>query len=683
MASNQKDVKIKVETEAKLQEVQALENKILEIKRQKLQLDIQTNTAKLEEVKTRINEVQSELKDLKGQADVDDSKVKALETELASLEGKKLDLEVAIEDGKLKSVESEIEELDGTTIDVDVNNISAMEAVEQIGQGFDRLKQGASEVGAAMGDVLESAGRMEQTETFLSMNLGADQAKKKLQEIRSVTDQLPGDDVTLQNLLSQAALKDASMTTEAFTQMGSAAADYMAAMQNFGKSATETQQDLMNYILAGNTAEIERSPILQAHVDKLKEGTTVQERAKLLQEALTAEGWNGIASQDIYNNKLQQFNDMIERGKMNLGGMFLEGSEGAMDFIMQLDQASGGIVGMGIALAGFASPLTDSLIGLGQMAQGMKAIKDLGMIQWLKDLEIVTKLSAAADWLLAAAQGFLNAVMSMNPIILVVIALVALAAALVWAYYNVDWFRQMVDGAWQSLVQLGQQIYGVVSGAIQWLGNLFNQFTSQLGLNTQDWIQAILGFILFIPQLPLQLGIAFANAIAKALGFGDNFVQTMINGAVNTVNGFINKIRELPGMIQAEFNRIMGIVSDFITSLPQRVWDLGASIVDALMGALGIGSPGHMFYMVEGEFNRIDNLTKKTSFDTAGIGQRMVSDFNPSLPVVNGSISNFGDGGDVYITIEGDVDSDRRVQQIVDVVRRELNWDNKTAGRSV
>lgn len=585
-------------------------------------------------------------------------------------------------DEKIAALENKIEKIDDESIKPVVETSAAMASIDQIGQGFDRLKQGASEVGQQMGAVLESAGRMEQTESFLSMNMGADQAKQKLEEIRSVTDQLPGDDVTLQNLLSQAAMKDASMTTDAFNQMGSAAADYMAAMQNFGKTSTETQQDLMNYILAGNTAEIERSPILQSHIDKLKEGNTVQERAKLLQEALTQEGWAGIASQDIYNNKFQQFNDMIERGKMNLGGMFQDGAKWGMDFVMQLDSASGGLVGMGIALAGFASPLTDTLMGLGQMATGVKAIKDLGFIKYLKDLEIVTKLSAAADWLLSGAQAVLNAIMSMNPIVLVVIALIALAAALIWAYQNVDWFREMVNNAWQSLVQIGQIIYGYVIGAIQWLSDLFTNFTSQLGLNTNDWIQAILGFILFLPQLPLQIGVALANALAKAFGFKGNFVQTVWQTAVDAVNRFAEAIRGIGEAVQ----NCLDWAYDIFMSHPivQAAVDLGRAIANGF-SSLGLnqGSPGDIYRAMKNEIDWTSELIKKNSLttDSANMGEGIADSFNPNLQTSNAGVTA-GLGNNITINIDS-VDSEARIQQIVKAVEDALAFDNLTAGRSV
>ena len=94
------------------------------------------------------------------------------------------------------------------------------------------------------------------------------------------------------------------------------------------------------------------------------------------QQALNEEGWDGISNQDTYNNKLQKFNDMVERGKMNMGDLFLKATEGGMDFVLQLDQATGGLVGMSMALAGFASPIADTLIGIGQMGQGFRALKD-------------------------------------------------------------------------------------------------------------------------------------------------------------------------------------------------------------------------------------------------------------------------------------------------------------------
>ena len=64
----------------------------------------------------------------------------------------------------------------------------------------------------------------------------------------------------------------------------------------------------------------------------------------------------------------------------------------------------------------------------------------------------------------------------------------------------------------------------------------------------------------------------------------------------------------------------------------------------------------------------------------------MADAFNPNLSVDGsaGVIAAGGfAGGDTIINVYGDVDSDKRVQEIVDAVRRELSWNNATAGRTV
>ena len=292
-------------------------------------------------------------------------------------------------------------------------------------------------------------------------------------------------------------------------------------------------------------------------------------------------------------------------------------------------------------------------------------------------------VSAGATGALSAAQAILNAVMSMNPIILVVLALVALAAALVWAYNNVDWFRAMVDSAWSSIVQLAQAIWSYISPAIQWISSLFQQFTSQLGLNTNDWVQALLGFILFLPTLPIKIGVALVNSIARLLGFKGNFVETMMSTGISAVTNFITQISQLPGKLAGELQKMYSTVSEWASTLPQKFWDAGVDAVKGFLDALGIHSPGFMFYAIQGELNRIDKVTGETDFsgNMANMGQRMANSFNPNLDLYNGS-SSMSAGLNLTINIES-VDNEERIQQIVRAVETALKFDNETAGRSV
>lgn len=348
-----------------------------------------------------------------------------------------------------------------------------------------------------------------------------------------------------------------------------------------------------------------------------------------------------------------------------------------------------------------------SLVGLAKsvLMTGLNALRSAGMWLVQKAQLIATSI---ANGVATASQWALNIAMSMNPIGLLVIAIVGLIAVLGYLYFNNEQVRGAVDWLGQSLMNVGQIIYGYLTqafntiittlqGVWNYIMTLGGLIPANANLTGNQVINTVIRVIMFIATLPMQLAMIFTNVLAKALGFGNNFSQRMIQGAINTVNGFINKIRELPGMIQSEFARIESIVSNFVTSLPSRVWDLGASIVDALKSALGIGSPGHMFYMLEGELERLRNapLNMRYGITTSvrRLGESIVDEFNPRLSISdmqlgNGSLASESNGSEVtqvnnFYFNDTVVDNEDRMEKICDYITQKINWDNSTAGRSV
>lgn len=77
--------------------------------------------------------------------------------------------------------------------------------------------------------------------------------------------------------------------------------------------------------------------------------------------------------------------------------------------------------------------------------------------------------AASGAGILKVAQAGLNAVLSANPIGLVVAALAALAAGLVTAYQTSETFRNIVNSAWASIKKGAQDAIGVV---VDWINEL-------------------------------------------------------------------------------------------------------------------------------------------------------------------------------------------------------------------
>ncbi len=81
---------------------------------------------------------------------------------------------------------------------------------------------------------------------------------------------------------------------------------------------------------------------------------------------------------------------------------------------------------------------------------------------------------AAVTKAFAAVQAALNAVMAMNPIGLVVIAIAALAAGLIYAYKNSETFRKIVDGAFSAIGKAASLMWDVLKPVFKlWLNTWF------------------------------------------------------------------------------------------------------------------------------------------------------------------------------------------------------------------
>ena len=559
---------------------------------------------------------------IKVAADVDDEQVKELEALLDSLADKVVGFEVAVDDDGLDAAGEKEEGLNGSAeFVIDVDDAAVQQAMTNLSDGVGKAKQGVLDLKDALQEVEQAGMQSEQNKAFLEMNLGADKAKQTYQDISDIVASMPGDDNTMRSVLSTAQALGNDLNPQEMEAATKTMADYMAGSATMGKMATESQQDIMKYLLDGNTAELERGSIVSSQVDKLKEATTFQERQAAMQQVLNDLGYGGISTQDTMLNKQAEWEGMLYNSQDALSSMWLGAEKGAMDYVLQLNDASNGLVGMGIVAGSVAGgPIIDTVSGLGQMATGMQAIKNLGMIQWLSQLGIMTKLSAAANWLLSGAQAVLNAIMAMNPIILVVIALIALAAALIWAYQNVDWFRAMVDNAWQSIVTFGQQLYSFISGALQGLVNAITAVGAWLVGRVRASFSAIWGIISAAMNLWNQ-ATANARSIANMIGNAFNGIKGLVQGAFNGVTHAIT------APFQSAYNTLKPIIDNI-----KAAWDMlmgigGSAGITTGSAGISMGSVNGIGSANSNLISNINNATGSPNIVLNGIIEESAGDF--------------------------------------------------------
>lgn len=93
----------------------------------------------------------------------------------------------------------------------------------------------------------------------------------------------------------------------------------------------------------------------------------------------------------------------------------------------------------------------------------------------------------------SAVQWLLNVALTANPIGLVVVAIAALVAGVVWAYKNVGWFHDGVDAAFAGLKAFGGWVMEHLKPVLDWLsGNLGNLAQLFISLATFD-VRGVVG----------------------------------------------------------------------------------------------------------------------------------------------------------------------------------------------
>lgn len=258
------------------------------------------------------------------------------------------------------------------------------------------------------------------------------------------------------------------------------------------------------------------------------------------------------------------------------------------------------------------------------IAGGFAAFKTASLISAavtaLKSFDVAAKIAAAGQWVL-------NAAMNANPIVLVVTAIGALVAALVWFFTQTEtgrkaWasFTSFLSPAWQSVVSfvtsLGQNIANfftqTIPNAIQSVIQWFQQLPSAIGTALSNLITSIGTWAVSFGQSALQAGQQFVSNIANFLtnlpatiaywlAYGITFVvlwaAQLGSQAISAGQQFLanlgSYISQVPGRIGAGLSGAISAVGSFASSMASGALRAGQQFLSNLVNTLA-SIPGRM-----------------------------------------------------------------------------------------
>ena len=209
----------------------------------------------------------------------------------------------------------------------------------------------------------------------------------------------------------------------------------------------------------------------------------------------------------------------------------------------------------GIALA--IGPVATAIGGLITIGTGISKITE-AMKKW----EVVTKLQAVVTKAMTIAQGALNAVMNMNPISLIIIAIVALIAIIVALWNKCEWFREgvmtVINAIWGAIQSVGSFIMGVFQNVFNFVSGIFTSLWNVI----QTVVNTIVSIFSTAWNTIKSVATTVWNGILGLFSAGGKIFTGVVEGIAGVFKTIVNAlIRGINKIISIPFNTINGILN--------------------------------------------------------------------------------------------------------------------------
>jgi TP901 family phage tail tape measure protein len=264
-------------------------------------------------------------------------------------------------------------------------------------------------------------------------------------------------------------------------------------------------------------------------------------------------------------------------------------------------------------------------------------------------MEIPTKVAAAAQWAL-------NTAMSANPIALVVVAIAALVAGMVLAYTKVDWFRNIVDAAWdgiQTAISFAWDnvIKPIWTAILFYIENLLIPYIKLLWTVYSTAFKIIADVVLWAWDTIIKpvWDAIYAFIVTYLIPYFQQLwanAQTVWNGIAAAVSWAWQNV------IQPAWQAIQSFITGVLVPIFQRLWSHAQTVWNGISSAVSVawGAIQTVFGYIRGGIDTLIGAfnTVKSGVTTAfsGVAEVIkapfVAAFNFIKSIWNNTVGGFG-----------------------------------------
>lgn len=657
------DIQVKIGTIVDDTDVKGLEDKLADLQAQQLQIQLEADSAELEEVQNRINEINDKLLE----PGLDNTEILELEEELNGLQQKEIELQIKVAKEELEQAKQDVEEFTEETSTLD-DLISAGIGVGSFAALSDEIWQ-----------CIDSAGQFE--DVVMRANLEAEGAGITTEQMSTAINELGDATGRSATQLREGFIKanargisDLNSFKDLMKGAGAQATLFGTDIESMAdKFSMMAQRDTLMQRQMANTGITfqELAKVMGVSVDEVKDKWKTLDtdtRASLLGQAASLN--EGKNANEAYKNSWAGLQDQLTRGlekiKRLFGEIFLPIVKPAISAVITVLSALGDAISgiMSGPLSGFASII--AIVGTGLLL-AVPAVMALSSSMSFLTASLFPAITASwaliSPWLpfiaigaavvgviyaIGAAFGWWNDLGSM-------IGAIGAGLNSLWQSFItnqyviqiIDLLKQAFTDVWNVVSEVGSAIMSLLfgaSGEFDILGFMIQNL--QMILSTVGpVIVAVLQGIIFVfqniynaakwafPYIQQAIITAFSVIIAPIqVGIGVfHALQAVWNSARGTVQNLASTISSAMSIASNAWNSFKSTVMSVIQPIMDKINELknaAQGVGDWISGALGMGG-------VE--------ATVMTGFNSRG----------------------YSAGGTVFnITINGNIDSDARINQL-------------------
>ena len=436
----------------------------------------------------------------------------------------------------------------------DIQNVTSQLAANNV-KGYDSLAEAAGNLNAVAGGNAET---FKSVGMVLTQTAGA--GKLTTENWNQMADAIPGASGKLQ----EAMLKNGAYTgnfRDAMSEGQITAEEFNQAIMDLGMTDAAKEAATSTKTLEGAWGNLQATLVQGAMgiVDKVKPAIT---------GFLTSVGNGAQTAFDWINSTMipgiQGVADILFKGEFKGAPFGLTADSGVVTFLNQVHN-----IGKTIAdiikndIAPFVADALPKVVGfLGKIANHKGTIQAIGagFLVWK------TAMMGYAAWqlivsartkVMAAAQAALNAVMNANPVGLIVLALAALVAGLVYAWNNSETFRNVVTGAWEG-------IKSAVSAVANW-------FTATLLPTLSGVWDGVKSSVSTVGGVVANVWNGILSAVSVVVGWFQTYVQPVLSAVWSGIQTGVSFLGSAISLVWNGIKAGVAVVVDWFQTYVQPV----------------------------------------------------------------------------------------------------------------